>query len=255
MPWAVAVAGLSAAFMFMQLYPFEWAGTCRPDRPLCGLELCSVSGNWHIAWDLPLNAIGEVNAPWVLGNPVLKSTIGHGFAGYMIAMFLVPLLFGSWRIVLYHVVMGPHPRAIADRQPKRGAGDLVPVVDRLPAGRGQDAGAPGDARPLLAAVAVHGHRHCRREPPPWDRAEASAGSWRNGGPQIGDDLISGSAHSTTSPGLRCDQPIVGVAEVLDRRLPPGFGDASDCGAVRAEGAGLIGQSGSRNWPIAANPLG
>ncbi len=107
MPWAMAVAGLSAAFMMLQVYPFDWAGTCAPGRPLCGLELCSVSGNWHIAWDLPLNAIAEVNTPWVQGNPVLRAVIGHGFLGYMIAMFLVPFLFGSWRIVLYHIVMGP----------------------------------------------------------------------------------------------------------------------------------------------------
>ncbi len=107
MPWAMAVAGLSAAFMVFQLYPFEWAGACRLGRPLCGPGLCSVSGNWHIAWELPLNAIGEINAPWVLDNPVLRVTIGHGFLGYMIAMFLVPFLFGSWRIVLYHIAMGP----------------------------------------------------------------------------------------------------------------------------------------------------
>ncbi len=107
MPWAMAVAGLSAAFMFFQLYPFDWAGTCRPGRPLCGPELCSVSGNWHIAWDVPLNAIGEVNAGWVFANPLLKATLGTGFVGYMIAMFLVPLIFGSWRVVLYHIAMGP----------------------------------------------------------------------------------------------------------------------------------------------------
>ena len=107
MPWAMGVAGLSAAFMLLQVYPFDWGGACRPDRPLCAELLCSVSGNWHIAWDIPLNAIGEVNAPWVLANPLLKGTIGTGFLGYMIAMFAVPLIFGSWRLVLYHIVMGP----------------------------------------------------------------------------------------------------------------------------------------------------
>ncbi len=107
LPFAMAAAGASAGFMILQIYPFDWAGTCRPGRPLCADVLCSVSGNWHIAWDIPLNAIGEINAPWVQGNPVLKATIGHGFWGYMLAMFGVPLLFGSWRIVIYHIVMGP----------------------------------------------------------------------------------------------------------------------------------------------------
>lgn len=107
MPWAMAVAGFSAAFMVIQLYPFDWAGTCRPGRNLCGEVLCSVSGNWHIAWELPLNAIGEIDTPWLLETPVLGPIFAPGFLSYMIAMFLVPFLFGSWRIVLYHIVMGP----------------------------------------------------------------------------------------------------------------------------------------------------
>lgn len=107
MPWAIAVAGASAAFMILQVYPFEWAGTCRPGRSLCGPALCSVSGNWHIAWEVPLNALGEINSSWVNGNLLLRGPLGHGFLTYMIAMFVVPLVFGSWRIVLYHLAMGP----------------------------------------------------------------------------------------------------------------------------------------------------
>jgi hypothetical protein len=107
MPWAMAVAGLSAAFMFLQIYPFDWAGTCRPGRTLCGPELCSVSGNWHIAWQLPLNALGEVDASWLESVPGFRILQGHGFLGYLFAMFGVPLIFGSWRIVIYHIAMGP----------------------------------------------------------------------------------------------------------------------------------------------------
>ena len=45
-----AVCGGSAVVMLLQLYPFDWAGACRPGSTLCGPMLCTVSGNWHIGW-------------------------------------------------------------------------------------------------------------------------------------------------------------------------------------------------------------
>ena len=69
--------------------------------------MCSVSGNWHIAWELPLNNIGEFNGVLVQENPVLKILAGHGFTTYVVAMFLLPALIGSWKLVLYHIIMGP----------------------------------------------------------------------------------------------------------------------------------------------------
>jgi hypothetical protein len=59
-------------------------------EPFCGEHICSVSGNWHIAWQAPLN-----NAiPWA------------NF-GYYLPVFVLPILYGSWRFTLYHIVIGP----------------------------------------------------------------------------------------------------------------------------------------------------
>ncbi|PIR31592.1 MAG: hypothetical protein COV36_07970 [Alphaproteobacteria bacterium CG11_big_fil_rev_8_21_14_0_20_44_7] len=91
----------SAIFMIIQLYPFEWAGQCNPARPLCGEFMCSVSGNWHIAWEVPTNGIGNwfVDA-WI---PFFK----YGFVTYIITAFWLPLMYGSWRITVYQYLMGP----------------------------------------------------------------------------------------------------------------------------------------------------
>jgi len=53
------VCFIATISMLLQLYPFEWAGSCAAGRPLCGEQLCSVSGNWHIAWEVPTNGIGN----------------------------------------------------------------------------------------------------------------------------------------------------------------------------------------------------
>ena len=52
-----AVCFISAIIMLLQLYPFEWAGSCPLGRGLCAERLCSVSGEWHIAWEIPTNGI------------------------------------------------------------------------------------------------------------------------------------------------------------------------------------------------------
>ena len=91
----------SAIVMIIQLYPFDWGGPCDPSRPLCGPTLCSVSGNWHIAWDLPVSAIGNslVDSLWI--------PFQNGFPTYVIMGFIVPILYGSWRMTVYHYAVGP----------------------------------------------------------------------------------------------------------------------------------------------------
>lgn len=92
----------STIFMIIQLYPFDWAGQCLEGvRPLCGSQLCSVSGNWHIAWEIPANGIGNYFAD--LGFRPFK----NGYISYVLVGFLVPLLYGSWRFTTYHYIMGP----------------------------------------------------------------------------------------------------------------------------------------------------
>lgn len=100
---AVYTLCAAAAVVFMmRIYPFPWAEYCyeksyqllvatgvKFDMPFCGREICSTSGNWHIAWAIPANgSIEMANA-------------------YVYAAFLLPLLYGSWKLVLYHFLTGP----------------------------------------------------------------------------------------------------------------------------------------------------
>ena len=99
--WVYAACFASAIFMLIQLYPFDWAGHCAIGRPLCGDVLCSVRGNWHIAWEVPANSIG--NWLWYHHVPI----IWNGYPSYPLVVFLLPALYGSWRLTLYHAMMGP----------------------------------------------------------------------------------------------------------------------------------------------------
>jgi hypothetical protein len=99
------VCFIATISMLLQLYPFEWAGSCAAGRPLCGEQLCSVSGNWHIAWEVPTNGIGN---SLLNSNNLLIQTIFHtGFVGYIVAGFILPLLYGSWKFTIYHLMLGP----------------------------------------------------------------------------------------------------------------------------------------------------
>lgn len=98
-PWVYLACFIGAIGMLVQLYPFGWAGHCTTGRPLCGDILCTVSGEWHIAWLLPLNGIG---------NGMTSSTyLGYGFLSYALNAFYLPALVGSWRFILFTYVAGP----------------------------------------------------------------------------------------------------------------------------------------------------
>jgi hypothetical protein len=98
-PAVYAACFVSVIIMIIQLYPFDWAGLCH-DGPLCASQLCSVSGNWHIAWDIPINGIA---------NSLFADNlfVGHGYPAYTIVGMWLPLLYGSWRVTLYHSLFGP----------------------------------------------------------------------------------------------------------------------------------------------------
>jgi hypothetical protein len=87
--------------MLIQLYPFSWAGTCLPNRPLCGEVLCSFSGQWHIAWSVPTNGIGNSLAQISWLSPAFA------FLGFVLVAFLLPLFYGSWKFTIYHYLIGP----------------------------------------------------------------------------------------------------------------------------------------------------
>lgn len=97
-----ALCFAAAVIFMMRIYPFEWAEYCYEktyrfllsgdtsfDMPFCGKQICSTSGDWHIAWAIPANdSLQMANA-------------------YVYAAFLLPLLYGSWKLVLYHFMTGP----------------------------------------------------------------------------------------------------------------------------------------------------
>jgi len=88
-PFAYVLCFVNTLWMLLQLYPFAWAGHCKLGEPICGEMLCSVRGNWHIAWSVPRN--GMLSA----------------YPTYFIVGFLMPLLYGSWRFMLFIILSGP----------------------------------------------------------------------------------------------------------------------------------------------------
>lgn len=103
---SVAVYSLCAAStiaMFVKMYPFEWAGSCVIGiEGFCGPSICSVSGAWHIAWQIPLNGLMSGDVYWLPGYEWGL----HVFA-YSLAAFYMPIVYGSWRFVAFHYLIGP----------------------------------------------------------------------------------------------------------------------------------------------------
>ena len=65
------VCFVATVCLLIRLYPFEWAPACYEVKtrfilfsryidsfnvPFCGKRVCSVSGDWHIAWEIPATA-------------------------------------------------------------------------------------------------------------------------------------------------------------------------------------------------------
>ena len=97
--WVYGFCGVSAAVMIVQLIPLEFAGKCLPGSALCAPNLCTVSGDWHIAWNIPYNGL-LVQFENAIG-------IHSGFPTYMIAAFVLPLVYGAWRFAVIHALVGP----------------------------------------------------------------------------------------------------------------------------------------------------
>lgn len=100
-PTYVACA-FSALIMLMMIYPFSWAGQCTPSSPMCGATFCSYYGSVHIAWDFPINGLMDEVAKYHL------APFGM-WTAYIIPAFVLPILYGSWKFTLYHLLMGPIP--------------------------------------------------------------------------------------------------------------------------------------------------
>lgn len=100
---------LASVTMLLQLYPFDWAGACRPGDLLCGERLCTRSGEWHLAWDVPFNGL-LVPFDTFFGTH-------WSFPAYMLAVFLMPLFYGAWRFCLFHALVGPMMAGWLTQQP------------------------------------------------------------------------------------------------------------------------------------------
>jgi hypothetical protein len=89
-PFVYGACFAASIIMLLKLYPFAWAPLCDPlSRPMCAESLCSFHGNWHIAWGLPI------------------TTLMHQIPAYAIVGFILPVLYGSWRFTLWHLLAGP----------------------------------------------------------------------------------------------------------------------------------------------------
>ncbi|MHA6261819.1 DUF5765 domain-containing protein [Arenibacterium sp. CAU 1754] len=93
------LAALNSAIMLLQLAPVNAFGTCQPGEIMCAPAFCLVSGEWHIGWQVPLNG---------MFNP-LSNALGTSiqFPSYILAVFVMPLFYGVWRFVLFHLAVGP----------------------------------------------------------------------------------------------------------------------------------------------------
>ena len=96
------VMGLAVAasvLILLQMLPWPWFDACAIGQPLCGEVLCTVSGNWHLAWTLPYTDVLSGPDRWLGTN--------FGFPTYVLAVFVMPLFYGAWRFALFHALVGP----------------------------------------------------------------------------------------------------------------------------------------------------
>lgn len=103
---------VSAIVMILQLYPFAWAGLCTLGEKTCATNLCSVSGNWHIAWNVPTNGMTNF-----LVGPDKWTDFFTLYPTYMFTGIILPFLYGSWRFTLYHFLVGPRLAMLLTNDP------------------------------------------------------------------------------------------------------------------------------------------
>lgn len=103
--WIWCLAGFASAVLLLRLVPMDAVGPCQPGDVLCGVAFCLVSGEWHIGWEVPLNDL-----PRSLG-------LSAQFPSYLLAVFVLPLIYGAWRFVLFHALAGPVLASLLTQNP------------------------------------------------------------------------------------------------------------------------------------------
>jgi len=97
------ICAIGSIAMLIKMYPFGWAGTCHIGvEGFCGPNVCSTSGSWHIAWQMPLNGIMSDPVKWLFNFDWGL----HAFT-YIAVAFYMPFIYGSWRFVGFHYLIGP----------------------------------------------------------------------------------------------------------------------------------------------------
>ena len=102
--WVFALCAVAAGYTILQLAPISGHGTCGPGRMMCGQAFCTVEGNWHLAWEVPLNSWGNgliSSEYWLLRQ------FRDGMPGYGLAVFVLPFFYGAWRITVFQFLVGP----------------------------------------------------------------------------------------------------------------------------------------------------
>lgn len=97
---ALSLSTLAAVILMVRLIPGT-GPACAQGQVLCGVDYCTISGDWHLGWTVPwYNVWGFL--PTADTYPGLT-----GFLEYMLAGFLLPALYGAWRFSLFHLIFGP----------------------------------------------------------------------------------------------------------------------------------------------------
>lgn len=87
--------GISVAvtvILLLKLVPFAPASLCAPGDTLCGPQMCTISGSWHLAWQIPYY-------DWPFPGDI--------FLYYAFAVFIVPLFYRAWISVAMVFLTGP----------------------------------------------------------------------------------------------------------------------------------------------------
>jgi hypothetical protein len=103
--WPVIAICLAACLAALaMLIPSDTYGTCNDSRMMCALRACVYSGDLHLAWELPLNGWGNSFAThWF----VLLHWFPNTFIAYSLAIFLLPMFYGAWKITVFLYLTGP----------------------------------------------------------------------------------------------------------------------------------------------------
>lgn len=97
-PCVYGLCGIAAASILLQAYPFAWAGSCLEGMVMCGSPLCTTSGDWHLAWNVPYNG---------LTNFMVGIIPYMSIPGYTLVGMVLPFIYGSWKLNLYLILVGP----------------------------------------------------------------------------------------------------------------------------------------------------